>query len=165
MKPINFKYTNCKIAEKQPEYQTLPAYRQENDKYGRITSCWKLSFSEKLKVIFTGKIFFQQMTFNDPLQPQLPAASFRDLYILNISSIGSALGIFHYYRNEKKITIRLTWFSISFYISPFPNFRFLSMRKFSQWSHNIRFKIQRKYTRKEFNKIQDNNREKNEKKH
>lgn len=81
MKPINFKQANVKIAEKQKEYQTLPAFRDREDEEGRVTSCWQLSFWDWLRVLFTGKIYFQVLTFGGSLQPQMPAASFWDLYI------------------------------------------------------------------------------------
>lgn len=71
MKPITFKEANCNLAEHQPEYQTLPVFRAQG---GEIVSCWKLTLIERLKVLFTGKFWFCVLTFNQPLQPQLPLA-------------------------------------------------------------------------------------------
>jgi hypothetical protein len=68
MKLITFKEMNTVIAENQEEYIAMPAY-VSND--GVITCCWELSFLERIKVIFTGKIWHQILTFNKPLQPQL----------------------------------------------------------------------------------------------
>ena len=69
MKTIEFKEQTVVIAKDQPEYLPLPAH-QFNDKDGRIAFCWKLTWREKLKVLFTGVIWEQVLTFNKPLQPQ-----------------------------------------------------------------------------------------------
>ena len=66
MKVINFKEQNCVFAEGQKEYLPLPSHKDED---GVITSCWKLSLVERFKVLLTGKIFTQVLTFNNPLQP------------------------------------------------------------------------------------------------
>ena len=66
MKIIKFKECNITYAEDQPEYLKLPAHKTNG---GRATSCWKLSFFERVRVILTGKIYLRVMTFNQPLQP------------------------------------------------------------------------------------------------
>lgn len=66
MKPIKFKGMNAVFAKDQPEYIPLPAKRTVD---GIVTSCWKMGFFEWLKVIFTGRVYVSQMTFNDLLQP------------------------------------------------------------------------------------------------
>lgn len=66
MRPIKFKDANCTFAEHQEEYLPLPAHR---DCQGIITSCWAMSFKERIKVLLSGKIFVQSMTFDKPLQP------------------------------------------------------------------------------------------------
>lgn len=73
MHPVKFKEHNMVFAENQPEYLPLPAHR---DSDGIVTSCWKMSFIERIKILFTGRIYLLQMTFNNPLQPQLPKLSF-----------------------------------------------------------------------------------------
>lgn len=73
MQPVKFKQANVTYAENQPEYLPLPAHRT-ND--GQVTSCWRLTFIERIKVFCRGKIFFTVMTFNQPLQPQLPSVDF-----------------------------------------------------------------------------------------
>jgi hypothetical protein len=70
MKLINFKEVNVTFAKDQPEYLPLPAYRW-NDSMGKITCCWKLSFFERLVILFTGNLWHSVLTFNKPLQPQL----------------------------------------------------------------------------------------------
>jgi len=68
MKPINFKNQNVVFAKNQPEYQPLPALMIDN-KHGEVISCWDLSFSERLRVLFTGKIWLSLLSFNQPLMP------------------------------------------------------------------------------------------------
>lgn len=70
MKPINFPEQNMVIAENQDEYLSLPAFRSDD---GTVVSCWKLSLLERLKVLFTGKMYLQILTFGGALQPQLPS--------------------------------------------------------------------------------------------
>jgi len=69
MEIIEFDEQTTVFAENQPEYRPLPAH-QFNDAEGRIAFCWKLSWSERLKVLFTGKLWHQVLTFNALLQPQ-----------------------------------------------------------------------------------------------
>ena len=66
MRAIDFEDRNVVIAENQKEYIALPAHKS-ND--GIVTTCWELSFWERISVIFTGRIYLQIMTFNNPLQP------------------------------------------------------------------------------------------------
>jgi len=66
MKIMEFDGCNTIYAKDQPEYLSLPAYRTDD---GHVISCWGLSFLERLKVVFSGKIYLQVMTFNKPLQP------------------------------------------------------------------------------------------------
>jgi len=58
-------------AENQPEYRPLPAHKFPNDPQGRIAFCWGLSWKERFKVLLTGKVWHQVLTFDHPLQPQL----------------------------------------------------------------------------------------------
>lgn len=71
MKPIEFKEMNYQIAKEQPEYLTLPAHISGE---GITTSCWQLTFKEKIKLLFTGKLYLQVMTGGGKLQPQKPCA-------------------------------------------------------------------------------------------
>lgn len=70
MKLIEFPEQTVVIAKDQPEYKPLPAHRF-NDDEGRIACCWQLTFWERIRVLFSGKIWHQILTFNGPLQPQL----------------------------------------------------------------------------------------------
>ena len=66
MEVIKLKNMNVVFAKDQPEYLQLPAYRS---KEGIVNTCWKLSFVERIKLLFTGKIYVSLLTWNKPLQP------------------------------------------------------------------------------------------------
>lgn len=72
MKPVEFPGHNVVYAKDQPEYLPLPAYKRPGDE-GDVTSCWKLSLRERIKLLFTGRIYWSQWTFDGPLQPQRPS--------------------------------------------------------------------------------------------
>jgi len=70
MKPIEFPEQNCVYAENQKEeYLPLPAHKKIG---GEVISCWSLTWRERLRVLVTGKMWWSVLTFNQPLQPQLP---------------------------------------------------------------------------------------------
>ena len=69
MKPTEFDEQNVTFATNQDEYLNLPAFRNP-DSTGRVVSCWKLSWKERIKILFTGRLWSCIMTFNEPLQPQ-----------------------------------------------------------------------------------------------
>jgi len=70
MEPIEFKGQTDVYAKDQPEYRSLPVHRTAD---GTVTSCWKMTWKERFKIFLTGKIWWSTMTFNKPLQPQLPS--------------------------------------------------------------------------------------------
>lgn len=70
MKIIEFPEQTVVIAKDQPQYHPLPAYRYNDPVQGRIACCWELSWKERFKVLLTGKVWHQILTFNNPLQPQ-----------------------------------------------------------------------------------------------
>ena len=70
MKPTEFEGQNVVFAKDQPEYQPLPAYKEDAPE-GRVVHCWELSDEELEQVIKTKRIWVMQMTFNQPLQPVL----------------------------------------------------------------------------------------------
>ncbi len=67
---VEFPEQTVIIAKDQPEYRPLPAYHY-NDTQGRIVCCWKFGLRDRLRVLFTGKVWHHILTFNRPLQPQL----------------------------------------------------------------------------------------------
>lgn len=66
MKPVEFAEQNCVYAKDQPEYLPLPVFKEQD---GTVTSCWQMTFKERLQVLFSGKIWLTLLTFNQPLQP------------------------------------------------------------------------------------------------
>lgn len=67
---IEFPEQTVVIAKNQPQYRPLPAH-QFKDASGTIAFCWRLTWSERLRVLFTGVLWHQVLTFGTPLQPQL----------------------------------------------------------------------------------------------
>jgi hypothetical protein len=70
MTPVPFPQQTAVFAKDQPEYQPLPAHVSV---HGVVTSCWELSDAELKELIETKRIWLQQLTFGQPLQPQLPS--------------------------------------------------------------------------------------------
>lgn len=66
MEPVRFKEMNTVYGKEQDEYFDLPSYKTEN---GDVTTIWKLTFKERLQVLFGSKIILRMKTFNKPLQP------------------------------------------------------------------------------------------------
>ncbi|MDR3142541.1 MAG: hypothetical protein LBU37_12580 [Tannerellaceae bacterium] len=81
MKPIEFKECNAVYGQDQPEYMRLPAVKIDSLE-GEVISCWELSLVEKIRVLFTGKIWIGQMSFNRPISPILPSTRKSDLFIV-----------------------------------------------------------------------------------
>jgi len=68
MKIVKFKEQNKVYAESQDEYQNMPAHMTPN---GIVTSCWKMGFKERVKVLFTGIVWVRLWTMNGSPQPQM----------------------------------------------------------------------------------------------
>jgi len=68
---VEFPEQNVIVAKDQPEYRPLPCHRFHNDPQGRIAFCWQLSWRDRLRVLRTGKLWHEVLTFYQPLQPQL----------------------------------------------------------------------------------------------
>ena len=71
MELVEFPGQTVVIAKDQPEYKPLPAYQYPDDDEGQIVCCWSLNWRERLKVLLTGRIWHNVLTFHKPLQPQL----------------------------------------------------------------------------------------------
>jgi len=65
---IEFPEQTMVYAKDQPEYRPLPAHRTLE---GQVTFCWRLGWRDRLRVLWSGLIWHQVLTFNQPLQPQL----------------------------------------------------------------------------------------------
>ena len=67
MENIKFEESNIVIAKDQDEFKALWAYMDDEV----TVSCYKLSFKERLKILFSGELWIGQANFGQPLQPQL----------------------------------------------------------------------------------------------
>ena len=76
MKPIKFKEQNCTYAENQDEYGNLLAFK---DADGVVTSCWHLTIKERIRILFSGKIWMGLWSGNRPLTPSLLTTKKSDL--------------------------------------------------------------------------------------
>ena len=65
MKPIEFDGQNAEFAKNQIEYINLPARLED----GVVTTCWSLSWRERLQVLFRGVVWLRVLTWDKPLQP------------------------------------------------------------------------------------------------
>lgn len=72
MKAVAFRGMNAVYGVGQDEYLDLPSHKDDE---GIVTTCYQLSFMERLKILIMGRIWFSVMTFNKPLQPQRPSVS------------------------------------------------------------------------------------------
>ncbi len=82
MKPIPFEGQNTVIAKDQKEYVPLPALRF-NDEQGNLVFCSYLSPRERLKVLFTGRIWVCLLTFNKPVTPSFLTVNRDEVFKLN----------------------------------------------------------------------------------
>lgn len=79
MIPVEFPEQTVIYAKDQPQYMPLPAHRRNGDPEGCITCCWKLTWKERLAMLWRGVLWQQVLTFNQPLQPQLLATQKPDI--------------------------------------------------------------------------------------
>lgn len=80
MKSIEFEDVNVRFAENQEEYQTLPALRVGDD-CDTIITCWGLSFMERLRLLFTGRIWMSEKNFHNDLTPRFFSTKRKEVYI------------------------------------------------------------------------------------
>ena len=71
MKPTKFEGFTHEISKEQPQYLTLPAHVNKDTNV--ITSCWEMSFKERLRVLLTGRVYIQVSTGDLQIQPQRPS--------------------------------------------------------------------------------------------
>lgn len=78
MEPIKFNEANTVYGKGQEYlYEVLPALLFED---GAVVTCWKLSFKDILRLIFTRKLWLFVATFNNPLQPLFMSTNKRDIF-------------------------------------------------------------------------------------
>lgn len=59
------------LAQDQPEYIPLPvAHIEYTDGVRSMISCYRLTLRERLRILFGGKVWWEQLTFGGSLQPQ-----------------------------------------------------------------------------------------------
>ena len=80
MKPIEFEEQNTVFAKDQPEYLPLPAFRDDSPE-GDVISCWQLSFRERFRILFTGKLWVSLRMFGKPLTPSFFTTKKSDVLI------------------------------------------------------------------------------------
>ena len=66
MKPIQFPEQTMVWAENQPPYLPLPAYTDDRE----TISLWALTWRERIRALFTGRLWLRQLNFGAALQPQ-----------------------------------------------------------------------------------------------
>lgn len=75
MLPTKFSQQTTTYAKDQPKFIPLPAHVDSEDEQGVVTTCWHLSWYERLKLLFTGELWIQQMTYRRSLQAIKPSAT------------------------------------------------------------------------------------------
>ncbi|MBR8535400.1 hypothetical protein KDU71_07495 [Carboxylicivirga sediminis] len=71
MKALEFEEVNSRIAEKQEEYETLPACIRIDKPECHIITCFELSDEEIEEIVKTKKLWHVQLSFAQPMQPIL----------------------------------------------------------------------------------------------
>jgi hypothetical protein len=81
MKPTKFKQQNITFANKQTSHIAIPAFKHPFDPRGEVVSCWKMNLWERIKVLFTGRIWVSLLSFNQPLTPSFLTTKRSDIII------------------------------------------------------------------------------------
>lgn len=68
MKAVEFPQVNVRIAENQPQYETLPAHIVDEPE-GRIITCFELTDEEIDEIVKTRKLWHVQLSFRQRMQP------------------------------------------------------------------------------------------------
>lgn len=69
MIPIEFPQQTIVWAKDQPPYLPLPAYTDARE----TISCWRLTWRERWRILWTGQLWLRQSNFGQKLQPQRPS--------------------------------------------------------------------------------------------
>ena len=82
MKAVDFKESNHKFAEDQDQYHTLPGhFNKKIPSIGEFIFCMKLGFWERVRILFTGKMWCALLTHNKPLQPSRFSVKKSDFFL------------------------------------------------------------------------------------
>lgn len=82
MQAIKLPGHNLTLAEGQPEYQQLPVCWQGGPSVP-MTSGYKLTWRERLKVFFRGRVYVTQLTFGCAYQPQAVHVDWKEPQCVN----------------------------------------------------------------------------------
>ena len=74
MKNIKFKECNIEIAKEQQEYNPIWAFTDGLT----VVTCYKLNIWERIRLLFSGKLWLALLTYGNPLQPHLPSVNKND---------------------------------------------------------------------------------------
>lgn len=79
MRPVSpvlpgFESREIIFGKDQPQYLPLPALPSSGEKRC-VTSRWRLTFVERLTLLFTGSLYVQQLTYGNKLQPAVLTVS------------------------------------------------------------------------------------------
>lgn len=77
MNPIEFPQQNTVFAKDQPEYLPLPAHRSDDGM--TVTACWGMSWRERLRILWTGRVYVSLLTFGRPLTPSIVSTEFQNV--------------------------------------------------------------------------------------
>jgi hypothetical protein len=66
---VGYEERQIVYAKDQPEYLPLSTLPVGDPLHGRRLTRWRLSWIERLRVLWSGDIYTDVMTFNKPLQP------------------------------------------------------------------------------------------------
>lgn len=64
--PVIRGYDEVVYAKDQPQYNPLPSIKLPD---GLIVTRWAMTWRERLRCLFTGSVYLEVLTFNQPLQP------------------------------------------------------------------------------------------------
>lgn len=68
MKAIPFNEMNTEVAQDQSQYITLPALVDDGAE-GCVISCWRLNWWERIRMIFTGRIWVGLHMYGEDVTP------------------------------------------------------------------------------------------------
>ncbi len=70
MSPVGFPEAKYVLAKDQPQYLPLAVVMAAD---GTVASCWRLTFWERVKLLWTGRVWVEVMTFHNGFPPIKPS--------------------------------------------------------------------------------------------
>lgn len=102
MQPISFPQANRIYAKDQREFLALPAYSDARE----TISCWRLTWWERVLVLFRGRLWWRQLNFGKPLQAQSPSIQSPFLTKAELSSLPTSIEVSAESYNEIREQLR-----------------------------------------------------------